>query len=209
MGQAQKILTVTLWGVLVLVMVAVIGAGAWDRWRKPAEELPILYDAPPFALTDQDAKPFTDKQLAGHVWVADFIYTHCAGPCPLMTAEMAKLQKAIGDPGIRFTSFSVDPIHDTPGVLKDYAATFGAKEPRWTFLTSANPADIYTVANGMKLSAVPADAENPPIHAQQFLLIDPDRRVRGIYHIQDPDSMRKLARDAQSLAEESLTGKAR
>jgi protein SCO1/2 len=121
MGRSQKILTVTLWGVLVLAMVAVIGAGVLDKVRKvskPAEPLPILFMVPSFTLTDQNAQPFGDKQLAGHVWIADFIFTQCAGPCPLMTMAMSKLQKSIPDKSVRLVTITADPIHDTPAVLK-------------------------------------------------------------------------------------------
>lgn len=208
MGKPQKIFTVTLWGALVLAMVAVIGAGVAERWRSKPVDLPILYDAPAFSLIDQNGQPFTDQHLAGHPWIADFIYTQCAGPCPLMTSQMAGLQNAIHDPAVRFISISVDPTHDTPAVLKDYARKFGAQEPRWTFLTSSSPQDVYAVANGLRLSAQPADANNPPMHAQYFLLIDGNRRVRGIYHMDDPESMRKLARDADDLAADPTAGKA-
>jgi cytochrome oxidase Cu insertion factor (SCO1/SenC/PrrC family) len=203
MGRSQKILTVTLWGMLVLAMVAVIGAGVLEKVRpasKPADPLPVLYAAPSFTLTDQNGQPFRDKQLAGHVWIADFIFTQCAGPCPQMTMEMSRLQKSIPDKSVRLVTITADPAHDTPAVLKEYGRLRGADESRWTFLTSARAADIYAVANGLKLSALPADANNPIIHASQFLLVDAQNRVRGIYHVNDPASMARLAGDAAALA---------
>lgn len=208
MGKAQKIFMVTLWGALVLAMVAVIGAGVADRWRRKPVDLPVIFPAPAFSLTDQDGKPFTDKQLAGRPWISDFVFTQCAGPCPLMTSAMARLQTAVHDSSVRFVTVSVDPTHDTPAVLKAYGAKFGAKQPRWCFLTTSKPEDIYALANGLHLSAQPATAQDPPMHAEYFLLIDGQRQVRGIYHMDDPESMKKLARDADLLAADSAAGKA-
>lgn len=202
MSKGQKIVTVALWAVLVLVMVAVIGAGAWDRLRTNEKPLPVYWPAPPFSLIDQNEKPVTDQSLRGHPYVAEFIFTQCAGPCPLMTAKMARLQKTIRNPAVKLISFDVDPDHDTPAVLKDYAAKFNADGNRWHFLTG-KPEAIYAVAYGMRLAAKPADGTNPILHATQFLLIDGDGQIRGTYNTGEhagPDTMDRLAHDADQLA---------
>jgi protein SCO1/2 len=208
MGRTQKILTVTLWGILVLAMVAAIGAGVADRMHKmpplpPAAALDVLFDAPAFSLTDQNAKPASSQDLRGHVWIADFIFTQCASICPLMTQQMAQLQHSIPDSSVRMVSFSVDPTHDTPEVLKQYAKTRGADESRWFFLTSSKVEYLNAVANGFHMGVIPAGPDHPLEHAPQFLLIDAQQHVRGIYHANDPDSMQKLVRDAQFLAAEA------
>jgi cytochrome oxidase Cu insertion factor (SCO1/SenC/PrrC family) len=81
------------------------------------EALPLLWNAPEFLLTDQRGKPVNKAALAGHVWIADFIFTKCTTVCPLITAKMALLQRQIADPSVRFVSFSVDPEHDTEAAL--------------------------------------------------------------------------------------------
>src|SRR2546425_9870793 len=94
--------------------------------------LPIYGSVPDFELTAQSGTAFTRKDLEGKIWVADFIYTTCTGPCPLMTRKMRQVQAA--RPEILLLSFSVDPEHDTPQVLSAYARAAQA-HPSWFFLT--------------------------------------------------------------------------
>ena len=219
MDRKQKIITSVLWGVLVLAMLGVVGTGLWARWRDSADraggpagrtfeaagaaaagELPVLFDAPPFALTDQDGKPFGRDDLRGKTWVADFVFTHCPGACPKMTMRMAGLQKAAPDPDVHFVSFSVDPERDTPAVLKQYAQNYDADPNRWHFLTG-DKAAMFATARGMKLTAEPAGVLGPEIaHAEKFLLVDGQGRVRGVYDSKDEDDMKRLAADAAALA---------
>src|SRR5882762_30984 len=82
--------------------------------------------APEFTLTDQDGKRIALKELRGKVLAITFIYSSCADTCPLLTARMAGLQDRLGadfGPRVYFVSVTVDPEHDTPGVLKRYAET--------------------------------------------------------------------------------------
>src|SRR5262249_52529592 len=97
------------------------------------KELPVLSNVPDFTLTERSAREVRRDELAGKIWIADFIFTECAGTCPLMTTNMKKLQEAL-PAEIQFVSFSVDPAHDTQ-VLKEYADRNGADPKRWLFLT--------------------------------------------------------------------------
>src|SRR5436305_11443108 len=116
MKPVQKALTTGLWVVFVLAMVTVIGAGLWARGRMRVGEnaidlsdmdsgaeasqrdaLPPIAEVPPFSLLDQDNKPLTRDALLGKPWVASFVFTHCAGPCPMMTQKMSTLQSSIPD----------------------------------------------------------------------------------------------------------------
>ena len=84
--------------------------------------LPSFGVVPDFVLTDQSGRQFDSKeQLAGRVWVADFVYTTCPGPCPRMSSQMRRIQDGV-KPGSAFTlvSFTVDPERDTPRQLNDY-----------------------------------------------------------------------------------------
>jgi protein SCO1/2 len=207
MRPVQKILTSILWGLMVLAMVSVIGAGLWRRGggtpNKPgsseaAGDLPVLTSVPSFDLVDQDKQPTTLATLAGKPWIADFVFTSCAGPCPVMTGKMASLRKDL-PADVRLVSFTVDPEHDTPAVLKAYAAKFDGDEPRWRFVTGQKET-IYRVAAGMFLTAIPATADAPIIHDEHFVLIDGDGKVRGMYHSKDLESLAALKRDAGALA---------
>jgi protein SCO1/2 len=98
--------------------------------------LPVYYDVPAFDLVAQDGQSFHSAVLAGKIWVADFIYTTCPGPCPRMTSQMHEVQDAIVKmPDVKLVSFTVDPARDTPMVLADYAKVHGASSDRWYFLT--------------------------------------------------------------------------
>jgi cytochrome oxidase Cu insertion factor (SCO1/SenC/PrrC family) len=209
MGKNQRILTTILWALLVLGMVGVIGAGLWrtrddeqlglsDITVAQEQGLPVLFDAPAFALTDQNESPVTHETLQGNPWVAAFIFTNCAGPCPLMTAKMAQLQKAVPDPRLKLVSFTVDPERDTPAVLKAYAEKIGADPSRWHFLTGPKEA-MFDAARGMKLAAGPATDDAPIFHSDLFVLIDGRGKVRGIYHSNEPDALDRLQADARTL----------
>src|SRR3989338_1151105 len=82
-----------------------------------ASPLPTYCEVPMFSLVDQDGQIVTRSSLEGSVWVADFIFTRCAGQCPLMSQRMAMLQEAfVRLPQVRCISFSVDPAYDSPVV---------------------------------------------------------------------------------------------
>jgi protein SCO1 len=214
MGRKQKIITTLLWSVLVLTMVAVVGRGMLRSADEgPAAQrvqvsndvptgedgLPVLFETPHFQLTDQDGKPFGSEQLKGQVWVAALIFTNCPGVCPSMTQKMKDLQDAVPAKNVQLVSFTVDPERDTPAVLKKYAERFKADESRWHFLTGEKDT-IFSTAGGLKLSATPAKGDQPIDHAEYFLLVDGDGRVRGAYHSKDDDKLKQLARDAATLA---------
>ncbi|MCP4246526.1 MAG: SCO family protein [bacterium] len=164
-----------------------------------APDLPTLGQAPPFELTERDGEPFQAAELTGKVWVADFIFTYCAGPCPLMTSRMAELQKAVADlPDVRLVSFSVDPERDTPQVLRRYADRYGADPERWFFLTG-DEALIRTVAvNGFKLGSM----DDLILHSAKFALVDRSGAIRGYYDSSDADVVARLAADIRSLGKQ-------
>lgn len=169
------------------------------------QPLPVRGRVPDFAFTRQDETPLTCADMVGSVWIADFIFTRCAGPCPLMTQRMAEFQdRFAGRPDIRFVSFSVDPENDTPPVLASYAALFNADPRRWSFLTGSRRAIHDLSINGFKLAvgADPAD-ENLILHSTQFVLVDRQRRIRGYYDETDPQAMQRLATDVQRLADQA------
>jgi protein SCO1 len=104
------------------------------------ERLPVIGPAPPFALTSQDGKPVSLASLRGKVVAVTFIYTACPDICPMLTQKMVDVQDELGaefGAKIAFVSISLDPEHDTPAVLKDYAQFWGAKLDAWSFLTGS------------------------------------------------------------------------
>ena len=207
MRPVQKVLTTLLWGCCVLAMVSVIGAGLWRRHDSAAEEdLPVLGEVPAFSLLDQDGHTVRPQTLKGKPWLATFVFTRCAGPCPVITGKMAAFQRSIKAPNLEFVSFSVDPAYDTPAVLKEYAAKFGADETRWHFLTGEKDA-VMATARRMFITALPATKDQPIIHSEKFILVDAAGKIRGYYDNNDAQEMAQLPTDAQRLAEDAKGGK--
>lgn len=177
--------------------------------RKSAEQIPVVRAVPDFALTERSGKTVQLSDLRGKVWIADFVFTRCAGPCPLMTARMAKLQQSLKDAtDVRLVSFSVDPDRDTPQVLTEYAKNFEADPSRWLFLTG-NKAAVYELANkGFLISAVenikqarPPD-EGPILHSTKFVLVDRKANIRGYYDGIETNGFDRLLRDVRIILRE-------
>jgi len=199
MGKAQKIVTGIAWAAVMVVSVGIVGMAMLVRaGREPA--LPVMWDAPEFHLLDQNGKTVTTtNDLRGRAWIAAFIFTRCAGPCPMMSEKMKELQATIRSPNVKLVSFTVDPDRDTPQVLKEYAAELGADESRWTFLTGT-PSQMLDVAAGMKVVAKAATEDQPILHSTKFLLVDGNGKVRGAYSYDDVEAIKKLGTDAEVLA---------
>jgi protein SCO1/2 len=183
---------------LVAALVAAGGVAAWVALR-PAP-LPVLGVVPAFTLTERADVPVGAGDLRGRVWIADFVFTHCPDFCPALTARMASLQKRVPD-DVRLVSFTVDPAHDTPDVLRAYAQRAGAG-PRWLFVTGPRDRLAALLRDGFKVAyADDGPAESPITHSDRFVLVDGDLRIRGYYHGTDPADVARLARDATALAQ--------
>lgn len=161
---------------------------------KPLE---IFGQVPPFRLTAQDGSTFDSAALRGKVWVADFIFTNCEGPCPRMSGKMESLQREAPET-LRLVSFSVDPARDTPAVLAKYARQFHADTRRWTFLTGDRAALNQLGATAFHLQAV----DGALVHSTRFALVDRKGRIRGYYSIGSDDPVGRLTADAKRLEEE-------
>ena len=162
--------------------------------------LPSYGVVPDFALTDQTNQPFLSaNSLRGKVWIADFIFTSCAGPCPRMSAQMRQVQTALRDlPDLRLVSFTVDPARDTPAVLSQYAERYQAKPGVWFFLTGPR-ADLHKLArNVFMLGDVNGDLQ----HSTRFVLIDKQSRVRGYYLTSEDDAIPRVIADAKRVSKE-------
>src|SRR5438445_1927832 len=131
------------WGGLVLVMVAILGAFVISRSRQTVPPLPVYATVPDFSLTNQIGGVIALSDLRGKVWVADIIFTRCPGPCPKMTEQMSELQAALPpEEPVVLVSLTADPDFDTPEVLRRYGEERGASADRWHFLTGQK-ADLY------------------------------------------------------------------
>jgi protein SCO1 len=162
--------------------------------------LQVFYDVPEFQLTAQDGQPFDSKVLRGKIWVADFIYTTCPGPCPRMTSQMREVQKGIGKmEGVKLVSFTVDPARDTPPVLAAYAKEHGASTDNWYFLTGPPETLQHLDRDVFKLGNVDATLQ----HSTRFIVIDRQSRIRGYYDSSESRAVQKVIADVFELARET------
>lgn len=140
-----------------------------------------LFVAPPFSFTAHTGAVTSGQTLRGEPYVANFIFTTCRTVCPMLTAKLVRLQRALPGVPVRFVSFSVDPEHDTPEVLAAYAMHWNASEPRWTLL-STTPQGLAAVAEGFHVTAQKTDGGlDAVMHSSVFVLVDAQGVVRGIY----------------------------
>jgi protein SCO1/2 len=158
--------------------------------------LPTYFPVPEFKLIDQTGAGFDSvSALNGRVWVADFMFTNCPGPCPRMSSQMHQVQKALGSSGIRLVSYTIDPERDTPGALASYAKRYSAEPGVWYFLTG--PVDELRRLDHdvFKLGDIDGSLD----HSTRFVLIDRHSQVRGFYLTSEPDAIDHLIQDARSL----------
>jgi protein SCO1 len=176
-------------------------AVALSSCSHPREPLGEFNTVPPFELTDQSGSLFrSSEQLAGRVWIADFIFTNCNGPCPRMGTQMRVVQKELaGEPDIRLVSFTVDPKRDTPEVLAAYARRYAAVPGRWFFLTGPEEKLNDLSLKAFMLSKVTAQLD----HSTRFALVDRRGVVRKYYDTAEPSSIPDLVADARALAHSS------
>lgn len=149
------------------------------------EPLPVIATLPDFTLIDSSGKRVSLNDLRGRVWVADFFFTYCAGPCPVMSRRMKELRKILKDEkmdDVVCVSISVDPERDTPKVLAEHAEMLKAEPGKWLFMTGKK-SQIYDLAiKGFKVVvADPEQADEQILHSTRFVLIDRLGRIRGYY----------------------------
>jgi len=197
-----------LWGGLTIVLIGIVAAVAWS-WTGGADDLPgpplpIGPTVPEFSLIGADGRIVTNADLRGSVWIADFVFTRCSGPCPTLSARMQSLQTALSDrPEVKLVTFTLDPKNDTPSVMADYARRFHADANRWWFLTGDDEAAMQDlVEKGLKQTVIPAKDNQPIIHSVYIIVIDKAGRIRSAHDGLDPESKRLLLRDANSLLAE-------
>jgi len=155
---------------------------------------------PSFQLVNQEDRPFGMEQLRGKIWIADFIFTSCPGPCPMISSRMSELQRPLENSDVHLVSFTVDPKTDTPAVLRDYSKRLHARSGRWDFLTGPETTLYPLIRNGFKLAVSDGTEElGAPVHSTRAALVDRQGVIRGYYDMTAPDSVTKLLADTSHL----------
>jgi protein SCO1 len=196
-----------LMGVLAVLGAMVLGAVVAPSLalRDRPAELEDYGKMPAFRLTDHTGATITDQDLRGRVVVANFIFTRCTTVCPVFTMKMRRVQDRTSDVAseLKLISFSVDPEHDTPQVLAEYAATHQADADRWRFITGTFEEVRRVVTDGLAMAmeemGVQASGAPDIVHAEHFVLFDRAGRIRGYYHSNDATRVEHMLRDARRL----------
>lgn len=162
-----------------------------------------------FAFLNQLGDTITNADVSGKIFVTDFFFTTCGGICPKMTTQLARVQKEFkNDPNFLILSHTVNPSVDTVETMYKYAERFEADHSKWWFLTGSK-ADLYIMARKSYL-VVPDEldpdfdhgGESDFLHTENFALIDPDGRIRGMYDGTNREEVDELVRDVYDLKRE-------
>jgi cytochrome oxidase Cu insertion factor (SCO1/SenC/PrrC family) len=177
-------------GIVITLMILLLAYMlAQLRFREAiGDSLPTLGQVAPFTLTNQNNQVVTLTNLLGEPWVADIIFTRCAGPCPRMTRQMRELQQSLPPASqARLVTLTTDPGFDNPAVLRDYAARYQADPKNWMFLTGTKQQIAALAIDSLKLTAIekiPEERQDPQdlfIHSTIFVVVDRHGRLRGIF----------------------------
>lgn len=182
--------------------------------QRASAALPAIGLVAPFTLTNQAAQPVSLEDLKGRPWVADIIFTRCAGPCPEMTRKMKELQDTLpAGSTARLITLTTDADYDTPEVLARYGERYGADSNRWTFLTGDPVAIANLAIDSLKLTVMekPAEERTDPndlfVHSTIFVVVDKKGQLRGAFesvgeHVSWPDARQAILDALAALEKE-------
>ena len=199
MLQKKALVTSAIFGLPLLLGISILGYWYFTMRIENKVLLPMYGNVPEFSLTSQSNSLISQNDLKGKISIVDFIFTQCAGTCPMMSMKMSELQITLmKNQRVQFISFSVDPENDTPETLSEYAKQYHAGE-RWILLTG-NKKDIYDITKQGFHLGIDIEGENAIIHSQKFVLVDNNGVIRGYYDSEDDEAMKNLLRDANILS---------
>lgn len=197
---------------LILLFIVVIAC----KQQTTNEKLPILgnkiyqendtiyHTIQNFQLVDQDSSVVTNETFDNEIYVADFFFTSCPTICPTMKAQMLRVyEKFETNDQVAILSHTIDPSYDTVALLKDYADRLGVSSDKWKFVTGDQDY-IYDLAEKSYMSIADEDADAPGgyIHSGAFLLVDKQRRIRGVYDGTVSEQVDVLMNDIEKLLKE-------
>lgn len=202
---------------LIVVILGACGQGKPDKLpvygQKKIEERTeggnIVYDTIPhtisdFSFIDQDSAVITNDSFKGKIYVSDFFFTSCPTICPAMKKQMLRVyNKFLENDKVDILSHTIDPAYDNVAVLKDYSERLGVESSKWHFVTG-DEEEIFDIGEKSYMVTAGADPDAPGgyIHSGAFLLVDMDRRIRGVYDGTIADEVDVLINDIERLLKE-------
>jgi protein SCO1/2 len=189
------ILIITAMLVLAVLALLVVHLANLSRSR-----LPVYSTVPEFEFIDQDGQRFDNGHLKGKISIVDFIFTRCKGPCPTMAIEMQKLYHLYsGSDKVQLISISVEPGHDSPEVLMQYALDLGVEDRRWKFLHADSVSQVAELCEkGFMLAA----DDLPGGHTTKFIVVDHRGQIRSYHDSFDEEHIKRLKQNVRTLARE-------
>jgi len=157
-----------------------------------------------FKLTNQNNEEVSHKNIEGKVHIASFIFTSCGSICPTMTRNLKRVEEEYGtNPDVKILSYSVTPWKDSVPVLKAYEKEFDIQTKNWHFLTGSKK-DIYNLARTSYFAEENIGLQkdsNDFLHTEHIILVDREKRIRGIYNGTLELEIMQLSKDIESLLE--------
>lgn len=177
------------------------------QWISPQDpSLDEFHQIPEFSLVNQEGNTITEKSIEGKIYVADFFFSTCPGICPKMTKNMTMVQEAfLEDEEILLLSHSVMPTWDSVSVLKAYGEEHGINPQKWYLLTG-DMAEIYHLGRNKYFVEEDLGLQKSLddfLHTENFILIDKQRHIRGIYNGLNKNSVQQLIADIKTLKQEN------
>lgn len=177
------------------------------RWLEAGSDaLKDFHRIPEFSLINQDGESVTQQTFEDKIYVADFIFTTCPGICPRMTANMTLLQEEyLQDSEVLLLSHSVTPEIDSVPVLKSYAQTKGVESGKWHLVTGDRE-QIYKLGRDYYFAEEDLGALKTVddfLHTENFILVDKNSHIRGIYNGLNKTSVSQLIADIETLKMEN------
>ncbi|MCH7409106.1 SCO family protein [Belliella sp. DSM 111904] len=162
----------------------------------------VFHKIADFSFINQEGKEVSNSTTAGKVYVADFFFTTCPTICPIMKTQMLRVhEKFKEEDQFMILSHTLDPEHDTPELLKDFAEKIGIEDDNtWQFL-SGDQEKIFEIGQTSYLTTAMEDSSEPGgiLHSGAFVLVDQKGRIRGVYDGTKEDQVNKLMRDIPKL----------
>ena len=160
----------------------------------------IFHSVNNFAFYDQDSSLITNATFKEKIYVSDFFFTSCPSICPLMKVQMLRIYEKYEDNSqVGILSHTIDPEYDNVKVLKEYAERLDVKSSKWHFVTGIKDS-IYNMAQTSYYIGVRDDGSFE--HSGKFVLVDKQRRIRGVYDGTDEKAIDKLLKDMDLLLQE-------
>lgn len=164
----------------------------------------VYHKVADFQFVDQDSTLITPQTFENKIYVTDFFFTSCPTICPVMKKQMLRVYEAFeNNSEVALLSHTIDPEYDTVALLHEYAQRLGVKSDKWHFVTGEKDA-IYETAQKSYMVTADEDGNAPGgfIHSGAFILVDKDRRIRGIYDGTKPEEVDQMMQDMQRLLQE-------